>query len=147
MRLALIATLGLWLTTAGGVAAQATNPGVTTQIAAQGDLDYSDSVGGPATVYIGTIDMEPGTSYAGWHTHPGPIWVVVTNGELALYGPDGCRTSYAPGTAYLGEPQTLYELRNETDQPLQLSFAGVIPTGQRPTIPARAPSASCAHPG
>jgi hypothetical protein len=36
-----------------------------------------------------------------------------------------------------------YDLRNETDAPVQLHFAGVIPKGQRPTIPTRAPSVSC----
>jgi hypothetical protein len=141
----IIAALGLWLGTASLAAAQAANTGVTTQILAQGDIDYSDAVAGAATVYIGTIDMAPGTSYAGWHTHPGPVWVVVSTGELAVYGPDGCRTSYGQGTAYLAEPRTLYDLRNESDQPLQLSFAGVIPSGQRPTIPAPGPAPSCAQ--
>src|SRR5258707_12191209 len=117
MRMALIAALGLLLTTVSGVAAQATSSGVTTQILSQGDIDFSDAVGGPATVYIGSIDMPPGTTYAGWHTHPGPVWVVVRSGELALYGPDGGRTSYAEGMAYLAQPQTAYHLPKGTGQP------------------------------
>ena len=143
MRGALIVALGLWLMTATGAAAQTADPQVSTEIVARGDLDYSDAVDGPATVYIGTIEMSPGSSYAGWHTHPGPVWVVVTSGELALYGSDGCRSTYPEGTAYLAEPNTPYDLRNETDQPLHLHFAGLIPAGQRPTVPARGPAASC----
>jgi quercetin dioxygenase-like cupin family protein len=108
---------------------------VNTDVVARGDLDYSDATGGPATVYIGSIDMAPGSSYGGWHIHPGPVWVVVTAGQLAVYGPDGCRTEYGASAAYLAEANVLYDLRNETDQPLQLHFAGVIPAGQRPTIP------------
>jgi quercetin dioxygenase-like cupin family protein len=127
--------------TATGVFAQAT--GVTTDVLARGDLDYSDQTGGPATVYIGVIEMARGTSYAGWHTHPGPVWVVVTSGQLAVYGPDGCRTEYASGAAYLAQADTLYDLRNETDQPVRLEFAGVIPAGEAPTIPMPGQSPTC----
>jgi quercetin dioxygenase-like cupin family protein len=95
-------------------------------------------------VYIGTIDVGPGASYAGWHTHPGPVWVVIVSGQLALYGPDACKTVYDEGSAYLAEPNTTYDLENESDAPLQLQFAGVIPKGQRPTVPAHAPTAPCA---
>ena len=79
------------------------------------------------TVYIGTVEMAPGSSFARWHTHPGPVWVVIASGELTLYGPDGCATTYAEGSAYLAQPDTIYDLRNETDQPLGFQFAGVIP--------------------
>jgi quercetin dioxygenase-like cupin family protein len=142
MRWTLIAALALMLMTAAGVAAQAT-PAASIEIVARGNLEYSDAVNGPATVYIGSIGMPPGATYAGWHIHPGPVWVVVTTGELALYGPDRCRTTYAEGSAYLAEPQTLYDLRNETDRPLELYFAGVIPAGQRPTISTPGPTAMC----
>jgi quercetin dioxygenase-like cupin family protein len=139
----LIAAFALWLVAASGAAAEPANQDVTTQVTAQGDIDDSDAVGGPATIYIGTIDISPGASYAGWHTHPGPVWVVIVGGQLAVYGPDGCRTEYNSGSAYLAEPNTTYDLENESDAPLQLQFAGVIPKGQRPTIPAPAPSATC----
>jgi quercetin dioxygenase-like cupin family protein len=139
MRTGFIAALVLFGATASSAFAQ----DVTTDVVARGNMDHSDVVDGPATVYIGTIEMAPGSTYAGWHTHPGPVWVVVTSGELALYGPDTCRTAYPAGTAYLAEPQTLYDLRNETDQPLELHFAGVIPAGQAPTVPAAQPSATC----
>jgi quercetin dioxygenase-like cupin family protein len=133
----LIAAVALFGATAGGAFAQAD---VSTDVVARGNLDVGD---GPQTVYIGSIQMAPGSSYAGWHMHPGPVWVVVSSGELALYGPDACRTTYAAGAAYLAEPQTVYDLRNETDQPLELHFAGVIPAGQPPTLPAAAPSTTC----
>jgi Cupin domain len=136
----LLAVVALFGATATGAFAQSD---VTTDVVARGNLDHAQVIDGPATVYIGSIHMPPGTSYAGWHMHPGPVWVIVSSGELSLYGPDACRTAYGAGTAYLAEPQTAYDLRNESDQPLELQFAGVIPAGQPPTMPAADPSASC----
>jgi hypothetical protein len=140
MRRSLIAAFGVWLLATSGVAAEPASQNVTTQVTAQGDMDYSDAVGGPATVYIGTIDMGPGASFSGWHTHPGPVWIVIVSGQLALYGPDGCRTAYDEGSAYLAELNTIYDLENESDELLRLQFAGVIPKDQRPTMPAHAPT-------
>jgi hypothetical protein len=137
----LIAVVALFGATATGAFAQSD---VSTDVMARGNLDHADVIDGPATVYIGAIHMPPGSSYGGWHMHPGPVWVVVSSGELSLYGPDACRTAYGPGMAYLAQPQMLYDLRNETEQPVELQFAGVIPAGQPPTVPASAPTTTCA---
>jgi quercetin dioxygenase-like cupin family protein len=117
----------------GVVQAQLAN--VSQQLVAKGRLDSSPLVNGPADVYLGTITLPPGASYGGWHTHPGPVWVVVTQGELARYGPDGCRTRYPAGSAYQAQPNSLYDLRNETTAPLELAVSGIIPADQPPTIP------------
>ena len=138
----LTAVLLLALAAAPAAAAQATDPGVTQEVLARGTVEYAAAVDGPATVYIGSVELAPGSRYGDWHTHPGPVWVVVTSGELALYGPDGCRGSYPAGAAYLAEPNTLYDLRNETTEPLRLYFSGIIPAGQPPTLPA-SPPAEC----
>lgn len=140
IRLLVLGILGAILST-GIVRAQL--EGVTQQVFARGTMDYSAAVDGPAEVYVGAIRIEPGSSYGGWHTHPGPVWVVVSNSELAVYGPGGCRTTYPAGYAYLAEPDTPYDLRNETMEPLELVFAGVIRAGQRPTLPALDPMAAC----
>lgn len=117
--------------------------GVSQELIGWGRTDYAAAVGGPADVYVGRITMEPGSSYGGWHTHPGAVWVVITAGELAVYGPDACRTVYREGMAYLAEPDALYDLRNETMGPVELAYAGVIRSGEAGTIPAEAPMATC----
>ena len=118
-------------------------PPVAQELLARGHTDQADEVGGPADVYIGSIQLLPGASYAGWHTHPGPVWVVVNTGELTVYGPDNCPTVYAAGSAYLAQPDTIYDLRNEGSDPTLLFFSGVIPAGQPPTAPASAPTTTC----
>jgi quercetin dioxygenase-like cupin family protein len=137
-------TLGfLSLALASGVA-YAQIPGVSQEVTATGRLDHVNPiVGGPTDVYVGTIGMEPGTTYGGWHTHPGPVVVVITAGELALYGPDQCRTAYPAGSAYVALPDTLYDLRNEGPEALQLTFTGLIPAGQAATVFGAAPAATC----
>lgn len=123
--------------------AQAQFDGVYQDVIGRGRLEYSEAVGGPADVYVGWILMDPGSTYGGWHTHPGPVWVVINGGELALYGPDGCRTLYSAGAAYVARPDTLYDLRNEGTQPLELAFAGVFRAGQPATMAAEAPDVTC----
>jgi Cupin domain len=118
-------------------------PGVSQEVIARGRLAYSDAVGGPADVYVGTIRIDPGSTYGGWHTHPGVVWVVVSSGDLAVYGPDGCRSAYTAGSAYVAEADTLYDLRNESGAPVELAFAGVIRAGQPATVFAEAPAAKC----
>jgi len=118
-------------------------PGVTQEVLGRGRLDFSDVLGGPADVYVGSIRMDPGSTYGGWHTHPGVVWVVVNAGELSVYGPDGCRAAYGAGSAYVAEPDTLYDLRNETASTVELAFAGVIRAGQPATSLAEAPTAKC----
>jgi hypothetical protein len=132
------------LASADTAAAQQPTPGVAQEVLARGRADEADAVNGPADVYIGSIQLLPGVSYAGWHSHPGPVWVVVTLGELAVYGPDNCRTAYAAGSAYLAQPAAAYDLRNEGSEPVVLFFSGVIPAGQPATVQAAAPATTCA---
>ena len=127
------------------VSGQQPTPGVAQEVLARGHADQADVVDGAADVYIGSVQLLPGASYAGWHTHPGPVWVVVSTGELAVYGPDTCKTVYAAGSAYLAEPDTTYDLRNESTAPTVLFFSGVIPAGQPPTVPATAPATTCSQ--
>lgn len=123
--------------------AHAQLPGIEQEVLARGAIEYAAAVEGPADVYMGTIRMEAGSRYGRWHVHPGPVWVVVTAGELAVYGPDRCRTTYGVGSAYLAEPDTLYDLFNETEDVVALVFTGVIRSGDPPTIFIDGPGTTC----
>jgi quercetin dioxygenase-like cupin family protein len=74
--------------------------GATAQEIARGQVDYTEVVGGPTDVIMLRVRLEPGASQ-GWHTHPGPVWVVVTSGEVSAYRQDGCSRAYTPGEAFL----------------------------------------------
>lgn len=94
-------------------------------------------------MHVVWIRLEPGAVYLGWHTHPGPTWITVTHGQIALYGPDGCRSTHAASAAFATEADTLYDLRNEAAEPVEIYVSGVIRAGERPTILADPPAAEC----
>src|SRR5437764_9562543 len=80
--------------------AHAQLPGLTNQLLGRGEADYAAAVGGPADIALARVTLDPG-SRSGWHSHPGPGWVIVTAGELSIYHADGCRSLYPSGAAFL----------------------------------------------
>src|SRR3712207_2627562 len=53
------------------------------------------------------LTIQPG-GHTGWHTHPGPTFVAIAQGEGTLYhGVSGCPShKYGPGTAFRSEEHT-----------------------------------------
>ena len=124
-------------------AVHAQGAGVQQELVARGYVEYAAEVDGPADLYIGVIRMDPGARYGGWHTHPGSMWLLVREGELAVYGPDGCRTVYAPGAGYASIPNAAYDLWNEGTNPVEIAFSGVIRAGEPATVPVDPPIDMC----
>jgi quercetin dioxygenase-like cupin family protein len=76
------------------------------------------------------LTIPPG-GYTGWHTHPGPTFVAVADGEGTLYhGMSGCpATKYGAGAGFL-QPQTeVHNMRNEGSTPLVLWAFYALPPG------------------
>lgn len=76
------------------------------------------------------LTIPPG-GYTGWHTHPGPTFVAVADGEGTLYhGMSGCPvTKYATGAGFM-QPQTeVHNMRNEASKPLVLWAFYALPPG------------------
>ena len=67
----------------------------------------------------------------GWHTHPGPTFVAVAQGEGTLYhGMSGCPAhKYGAGAGFM-QPQTeVHNMRNEGSTPLVLHAFYALPPG------------------
>ncbi len=76
------------------------------------------------------LTIAPG-GHTGWHTHPGPTFVAVADGEGTLYhGMSGCpATKYATGAGFM-QPQTeVHNMRNEASKPLVLWAFYALPPG------------------
>jgi quercetin dioxygenase-like cupin family protein len=76
------------------------------------------------------LTIPPG-GFTGWHTHPGPTFVAVAQGEGTLYhGMSGCpATKYATGAGFM-QPQTeVHNMRNEGSTPLVLWAFYALPPG------------------
>lgn len=109
---------------------------------ALGRLAYHEEFGGPAIVAVHHFTFDPGAR-AGWHTHPGPAWIVVSKGEMAFYDADGCRTVYPAGSAVMEQAGRVHEPRNETTEPLEFYVTFVVPPGPALRSAAEAPVAEC----
>ena len=76
------------------------------------------------------LTIPPG-GYTGWHTHPGPTFVAVAQGEGTLYhGMSGCPSiKYATGAGFMQPPTEVHNMRNEGSTPLVLWAFYALPPG------------------
>ena len=127
-----LAALALvWVVALGGTDRRSQPPGVTiTPLvhATIGDRVRASSAGirirtrGPKDMLVASILVEPGGSF-GWHSHPGPVFVGVESGTLALYmaHQGHCRrTSVGPGQAFVEDGGAVHLARNEGSTPIQI---------------------------
>ena len=82
----------------------------------------------------------PGGDF-GWHSHPGPVFVMVTEGTLTLYHADDPTTPviYPAGTGFVEEPGHENIGRNEADVDLELVAFFLTPLGAAPRTDEPAP--------
>jgi len=77
------------------------------------------------------LTIQPG-GHTGWHTHPGPTFVALAQGEGTMYrgGGSGCTpTKYAVGSGFLQHPTEVHNMRNEGTAPLVLHAFYLLPKG------------------
>jgi len=94
LRLAVLATIGL-LTFTTGVALATPAAGITVTSLARGTFSEHIKVKTsnikakikPSSFVVDQLEIDPGGT-TGWHSHPGPAFVVVTEGTFTLYDGD-----------------------------------------------------------
>jgi mannose-6-phosphate isomerase-like protein (cupin superfamily) len=76
------------------------------------------------------LTIPPG-GYTGWHTHPGPTFVAVAEGQGTLYhGTSGCpSTRYGVGAGFMQPATEVHNMRNEGSTPLVLWAFYALPSG------------------
>ena len=94
------------------------------------------------------LTISPG-GHTGWHTHPGPVFVAVAQGEGTLYhGVAGCPSHrYGTGSGFFQPVTEVHNMRNEGSQPLVLWSLYTLPNGT-PNTAVRVDQpqpASCPH--
>ena len=97
----------------------------------------------PTDTVVLTTTINPGGS-TGWHSHPGPAFIVVTQGTLTVYdGNDPTCTPhrYGPGTGFLDPGlRRVHIARNEGTTPVTVVQTYLnVPPGGSPRIDAPAP--------
>jgi quercetin dioxygenase-like cupin family protein len=85
---------------------------------------------GPCDIAFQQLTISPG-GHTGWHTHPGPTFVAVAQGEGTLYhGIDGCPAhKYGVGTGFFQPTTEVHNLRNEGSTQLTVFGFFILPSG------------------
>lgn len=158
-RLVALAAVTALVTLVASVAVIQAEPpsGVTATILARGTYDSfnvrSDPLGtiadfrahstAPIDLIVRQHDYEP-HSTTGWHTHPGPIFITVTKGQLTYYERDDPCTPHVvtAGQGFVDSGGG-HVVRNETDQPAQDISVITAPVGGTFRTNIDPPSVSC----
>lgn len=113
--------------------------GYNVQIKATGNTDLT----------VSNVVVVPGGT-SGWHSHPGPVLIIVKTGTLKFYRPipghSGCSfTVYNAGSAYVEEGGDVGVLRNEGSIDGTLTVVFFAPAGGATRFDQPAPGGNCAH--
>ena len=80
---------------------------------------------------VQSIVFEPGTA-SGWHSHPGPVFILVKTGEMTFYesdDPNCTPVRRKAGEGFLDVGDHAHIARNETDQPAENIVTYFAPPG------------------
>ena len=108
------------------------------------DPDVRIKAKGPTTIEQDKLTFQPGAD-TGWHTHPGPALVVVTQGAVTLYESDQCRTVYSSGSFFMEPENAAHKLVNETGNVSEIFGTLLLPAGSPELIPAANPGRGPCH--
>ena len=108
----------------------------------KGSVDFDAKAEAPMDIIVRQHDYAPGAS-TGWHSHPGPVFITVTKGQLTFYESDDPTCKPHVVSAGHGYQDTGHGHigRNETEQPAQDISVIVAPVGGafRGELPAPGP--------
>lgn len=86
---------------------------------------------GSSDLYVTEITITPG-GHGGWHSHPGPSFIAVKEGQATLYDDcDGAQTPhvYAAGAAFVEDAECVHIVRNEGAVDVKIVVVQVVPQG------------------
>lgn len=84
---------------------------------------------GPQEVRVLRVEMEPMTS-AGWHTHPTPVYVYVTEGELVMEVEGQPTKTLGAGEASAEPLDAQMRVQNATNEPAHVVVFQISPAEQ-----------------
>jgi quercetin dioxygenase-like cupin family protein len=136
---ALLASLAI----AGAVFATHAPGGTTAVLLARGTLaeevkvnfgDIKIQTKGPVDIATLQVTFAKGGGSAGWHIHPGPVFVVIQSGELAVWTEDCVKNTYGVGETFFEMgPEASMLVKNESaDTDAVVIGTFVVPVGATP---------------
>jgi hypothetical protein len=107
-------------------------------------LDFSAQAKGPLDIIVRTHDYAPGSS-TGWHSHPGPIFIQVIEGQVTFYERDDptCTPKVvSKGQGYVDTGKG-HIGRNESGAPARDVSVILAPVAQAFRVELEAPAPQC----
>lgn len=99
-------------------------------------------VDGTNNVLLAHLVFQPG-GQTGWHTHPGPVVVVVQTGALTEIHSNGCVTVHPQGSVFFEKKDELHNAINQTGGVTDVYATFLSPAGAQPLIPGVDPGGVC----
>jgi quercetin dioxygenase-like cupin family protein len=99
--------------------------------AKSGDWEAKIKTKGLSDVHVNQVTIQPGGTF-GWHSHPGPSFVIVKSGTATFYQGDDstCTPHVLPAGSTFFEPaDDVHIPRNEGSEPLVMVVIQILPTG------------------
>jgi len=94
-----------------------------------GTMEYSEAIGGPATLTMRSLTIAPG-EVLGWHHHPGTgAYTVVVSGMLTIEDGCGGEAVYSQGQAFLEPPGRIHRGKNLTAADVVTAQTFIVPLG------------------
>ena len=97
---------------------------------------------GPSEVLQADLIFQSGAG-TGWHSHPGPVLVVVKSGALTEIHSDGCMTVHPSGSVFFENAGVVHNAVNQTGGVTEIYATFMSPAGAQPLIPAADPGGVC----
>ena len=97
---------------------------------------------GEGDLYVTRNAIQPG-GYSGWHMHPGPSLIIVTQGTITAYdshNPLCTPTTYTTGATFLDSGDHAHMLKNETDGSAETVAVQILPNDETRRIDAPEPN-------
>jgi len=95
---------------------------------------------GPSDAYVRHLTIAPGGD-TGWHSHPGPVFVLVTAGTVTMFHSDDLDSPnvFPAGTGFVEGPGDVHNAVNEGDTNVELVVLFLVPHGSPTRIDEPAP--------
>jgi len=97
---------------------------------------------GPNDVLQAELVFQPGGD-TGWHTHPGPVIVVVKTGALTETHRNGCVTVHPAGSVFFESAGEVHRAVNQTGAVTEVFATFISPAGAPPLQPTGDPGGTC----
>jgi quercetin dioxygenase-like cupin family protein len=97
---------------------------------------------GPNDVLQARLVFNPGGD-TGWHTHPGPVIVVVKSGALTEIHKNGCVSVHPAGSVFFESAGEVHRAINQTGNVTEVYATFISPAGAPPLQPTGDPGETC----